>query len=433
MKKAIISVLIGAMISVVAISQVYCGLIETYVEDNSWIEEDLNIEFINVGMLYKNKYIVTNNNAALVNGRIYVPIKDVVTGLGGSLKSEGNVFNIILEDKKAVIPMLDSNKIKTMIYSSGVGYVNLFSLLEKLDMVPAFDSINNRIDIYHRQSKGNYETGLRGYEKTAYIRLEDIMADGQDAGGKYTDIGLEKLRYMGEYMYERGQEYYIAWIPVYNNPKTGVINDISKNYNLYNAGFIYTLDYLQAKGGHIGLHGYTHQYGDEKSADGYEFGENTPYSDTECMTRMVEAKKAANKLGYVSEFFEFPHYGATAKQMEMAEHYFDVIYQSYPREDLKNIVTYSENENGRNYYIPTPVDYIYYYDDVEGVKRRMTEAESKGYAVSLFFHPTIDFKDLTISTTSDDIRKWEYNSERVLPQVVDKVLKDGYRFGTLNK
>ena len=48
--------------------------------------------------------------------------------------------------------------------------------------------------------------------KSAYIRLEDIVADGMDttAEPNYTIENLEKLRYTAEYLYTKGEQYYIC-------------------------------------------------------------------------------------------------------------------------------------------------------------------------------------------------------------------------------
>jgi Uncharacterized protein conserved in bacteria (DUF2334). len=55
------------------------------------------------------------------------------------------------------------------------------------------------------------------------------------------------------------------------NPAKGIDNDPSTQLSMHNTDFIFTLDYLIDKNGLIGLHGYTHQQGNEESADGIEF------------------------------------------------------------------------------------------------------------------------------------------------------------------
>lgn len=52
-------------------------------------------------------------------------------------------------------------------------------------------------------------------------------------------------------------------MPRYIDPSQNIDNSLADNMNMYNADFIYTLDYFTFRRGLIGLHGYTHQNGNE--------------------------------------------------------------------------------------------------------------------------------------------------------------------------
>ena len=105
--------------------------------------------------------------------------------------------------------------------------------------------------------------------RVALIRFEDVTA-----GDEYLDSdNLEKFRVVADYMFSAGVPFHIAWIPRFIDPPNGIDNDISKDYSMPNANFLFTIEYLLNRNGVIGLHGYTHQYGNEVSADGTEFNE----------------------------------------------------------------------------------------------------------------------------------------------------------------
>lgn len=379
-------------------------------------------------------------NIIYYNGRICMPLVSTLDNMGAELDRKNQYsYKITYEDKTVWVPVkpADSNRC-VMVYKDGTGYISMYSLLEPLGLTPVFEPEKNKITIYKKDNNMTNEQLERSIGTSpAYIRLEDIMADGVDKNPSYTAERLEKLMYMAEYLYLRGQEYYIAWIPVYKNPATGCTNNISLDYNLYNSCFVYTLDYMIDHGGHIGLHGYTHQYGSDKSAGGYEWGDKTPYSFREQQQRMINAKIVASRLGYEPEFFEFPHYGATEEQLRMAEHYFDVIYQAYPKQSVMNIITYTDTSEGKRvYYIPTPADYVYHVADGDNAVARLRSSASKGHAVSIFYHPTLDLRERDyMQVASNDnkmVRTWYLSEEAILTKLVNNIREMGFRFTHIN-
>ena len=221
----------------------------------------------------------------------------------------------------------------------------------------------------------------------------------------------------------------MAWIPVYADPAAAYWNDVSSDTGLYNSYFLYVMDYIADHGGHIGLHGYTHQYGDTVSGEGWEWGSNTLYGTNDQQRRMILAKQAAAKLGYKTEFFEFPHYGATTSQLLMAEHYFDVIYQSFPNESRKNVLTYTERSGKKVYYIPTPAGYVANTED-NSIFDKIDQCSKNGCTMSLYYHPVIDRDMISVSIKEDKII-WYYSPNGKLPQIVNKITEMGYRFSDL--
>lgn len=94
------------------------------------------------------------------------------------------------------------------------------------------------------------------HEYIAYLRLEDIhpMTDPK------------KLLEIGEYLNERDIPYILVVIPVYITPETG-----QRRYFSDSPELVEVLQHLQETGGTVIAHGYTHQYRDSETGEGFEF------------------------------------------------------------------------------------------------------------------------------------------------------------------
>lgn len=376
-------------------------------------------------------------NVVYCNGRLCVPLYDTITAMDGTYSLVNDDCKITISGKTIDISTKtkDSNRVVTCYYNN-ICYISLYELLTPFDYIATVDIGANKVNILkHSTNMPNSQLAKTTATKSAYIRLEDIVADGMDttAEPNYTIENLEKLRYTAEYLYTKGEQYYIAWVPVYSNPATKTWNDVSVTFNLYNAYFVYTLDYMVDHGGHIGLHGYTHQYGKDKSCVGYEWGSKTPYTRQQQMQRMIYAKETCHRLGYKEEFFEFPHYGATKDQLRIAENYFDVIYQSYPKQELINQLTYTTESSKKVYYVPTPADYVHHLGDLNGILGRLNNSMENNYTMSLFYHPVLDIKKITTYTTADGIRLWYYSDQGMLPNIIEYMNSHNYKFDKIKE
>lgn len=370
-----------------------------------------------------------NNDTVFCNGRLCVTLKSGAELMGAELEDKGGVYCLKYKGTVQRFYMTkNSNRPVVFKYGNEV-YISLYELITPLGFEMLADIEQNSARICKSHS-GNSAVKLNIGGQKAYIRFEDITADGlKPGGGRYTVGMLEKLKYSAEYMYAQSQHYYISWIPVYACPESNYWNDVSREQSLYNAYFLYVMDYMADHNGHIGLHGYTHQYGSYESAVGNEWGENTPFNFNEQQRRMRAAKVCCDRLGYKAEFFEFPHYAATDSQLKMAEYYFDVIYQAYPDSRFKNNITYTTRSGRTVYYLPTPADYVRFKRDYS-IFERLEDSFKNGYAISLFYHPTLDFDNIMI-TENDGERAWHYNNEACLPSLVSYVSARGCSFAKL--
>lgn len=414
-KLLILTLLLSVFMCLPAMAEVYYKCVEASV----------NIDYMNNGS--------KSYDIIYCNGRIFVPFEKTCKDFGIKIKLADKGYILIKDDVEYFVSNATGKSNKTdMYYYNNQNYIYIYNLIEPFNCVPVVDLDTNTVSIYNSVSKDYklYKTSAN-QPKPAYIRLEDIMADGPDKSveSDYDTNMLEELRYTAQYLFECGQSYYIAWIPVYANPAINYWNDVSQSYNLYNSYFVYTLDYMINHNGHLGLHGYTHQYGNNISAVGYEWGSSTPYSADEQESRIKSAINCADRLGLNVEFFEFPHYGATASQLKMASKYFNLIYQPYPDSKTANYFTYTEATGKRVYYMPTPADYLHTKYDLNNMLSRLSVCINNKYAVSMFYHPVIDKTYIHEDTVGND-RVWEYE-EGALPTILKYISAEGYIFSPI--
>jgi len=102
-----------------------------------------------------------------------------------------------------------------------------------------------------------FDTHHRNHEKQyGYIRLEDI----------HPLVDPEPLMEIAKLLDKKNIPYMIAVIPVYTNPIT------KKQYHFSDSPkLLKTLKYMQDHGGSIVLHGYTHQFRQSETGEGFEF------------------------------------------------------------------------------------------------------------------------------------------------------------------
>ncbi len=391
-------------------------------------EVRLNIKPCGVNVSYPKG---DNSDTVFCNGRLFVPLEKGAYLMGGELTKSGSLYRISVENTKEFYSLTADSNRPVVFADNGKLYISLYELITPFGYEMLVNLDKNSVQIVKDTPKfERHKIKIAAATANkAYIRLEDIMADGLCDGGNYTADMLERLKYTAEYLYMNNQQYYIAWIPVYANPKAVYWNDVSKEYNLYNSYFLYVLDYMVDHNGHLGVHGYTHQYGNDESSVGWEWGEKTPFNFNEQQRRMRAAKESCQSLGYKEEFFEFPHYDATGEQLLMAEYYFDVICQAYPDSRLQYYVTETTRSGKSVYYLPTPAEYVYFKRDY-AIFDRLCNCMNKGYAVSLFYHPMIDDDKFEITTENGE-RLWSYNEEACLPQLLKYVTDRGYSFAKL--
>ncbi|KEK22368.1 DUF2334 domain-containing protein [Bacillus gaemokensis] len=174
----------------------------------------------------------------------------------------------------------------------------------------------------------------------AYIRLEDI----------HPASNSKQLQEIAELLKKRNIPYMVAVIPVYTDPSTKKTIHLVDKPELVNV-----LRFMQTNGGSIVMHGYTHQFYDSETGEGFEFWDiktdqpirqpkheqsktKADFKSTEAYNQYVKNGKDFEET-YIKDHiedgikelvdaklyplaFEAPHYAMSQKGYEILSHYF---------------------------------------------------------------------------------------------------------------
>lgn len=291
----------------------------------------------------------------------------------------------------------------------------------------------------------------------ALLRLEDI-----GPGGEYgTPEALGKLRAVLEYIEVEGIPFQMAVIPrSISLGGDGVwqergIDDPQPD--ALTLSLIRLLRQAEDNGGVLGMHGYTHQYGDtvmkgdgQNSGTGYEFKVPgaSETKDTGYAAARIESSLAAFKrAGLRPAFWESPHYRDTRAQEKVFRSYVGILYQPdlFSLRSFKDMNVYeSRNTYGQDslgsVYVPAPLSYI---TDDASVDKLLKKAKEYDGLASLFFHPFLEFPALEPVTGADGqtqmkdglpvYRYKEDGSPSKLHKLVEGLEREGYRWMSLNE
>ncbi len=407
--------------------------------DNNVAEfKGLNMKKDNIAMKFENKGLQLTLPIYIENNRYYLPISEIVKKLNGKVSiKESSIFlhlqenNIIInaDTLKFTVNNKEYNLKKNVIIMDNIVYASMFDFTRMFNLKTHWDTENKIINFYNNKDK-TFLVKDQNNSKKALIRLEDITAGGIYASSE----SMEKLRIVSDYLYEENIPFHVAWIPRYVKPANNIDNDISQNYSMSNADFIFTLDHFTDKGGIIGLHGYTHQYGSSESVDGLEFHtgkrDSIPADEEYAKERVNKAINASKKLDIECDFFEVPHYGILKKQLGVLEEKFKYIYEPYSENggitEYKSII--KTNRNGKTtLYIPTPLDYVDGKSDCSNMLKKIENID-KNLLGSFFYHPYIEFEDIKINIGEDGYPYYSYSEQSVLHKIIKKFKDEKYKF-----
>ena len=364
--------------------------------------------------------------------RYYIPLTELVEKLQGKITEEDNLIKVnVLNDEikinKSSNSYLDKDNQekkfkKPLIEKDGVVYITFNDFSKAFNMISRWNDKDKSIKAYKCRRKPDYPKYQKKIDTYGFIRLEDVSVDKDDDSSSY----YETLRVIGDDLGERGVPFSVAWIPKLVDPSKNIEIDPAKDYDMNTSELVYTLDYLENKGGIIGLHGYTHQRGKEASGIGAEFGPENP-DVGDMIDRVKKAKEIAKEIDIEPGFFEAPHYKITKKQNEALEDYFKVIYNPYKNEKGAEINTSNiyKSPSGKSFYIGTPLDYVHGEDNGDIIKNKIMHLP-KGVMASLFFHPRLEMKYVKFTEDTDGYPGYEQDKNSVLNKIIDSLQDKGY-------
>lgn len=253
-------------------------------------------------------------------------------------------------------------------------------------------------------------------KRPAYIRLEDI----------HPLVDPQKVKEIVEVLKEKKIPFMMAVIPVYTNPETGQQFHFSNSPKL-----LKVLKDAQQNGGSIILHGYTHQFRESETGEGFEFWDvenNTPiYAGADEEFILQEEGEFSNKEDYdkylkdLTEFetnyieekltqgiqeltnyglyplaFEAPHYTMSQNGYKVVSKYFSTYVgqiqlsdKDWEIMDSPPYITESSFFNGLTL-LPETMGYVDP-DNPQAIQEMMERAEdyevSDDGVLSAFYHP----------------------------------------------
>ncbi|MCM0650881.1 DUF2334 domain-containing protein [Clostridium swellfunianum] len=377
---------------------------DAFSQMQSNIVKDVNI-FIDNKDISSKDLILCNYN------RYYFKVSDIETVLNCSIKLAEDTFSVYKDNSKS-----ERSYIHPYLTYDNTPYISMIDLTESLGLTLSWDYESKTLRFYKLKSELSRQS-RKQYKKPALIRLEDITAG---LSYKKSD-NLQKLRIMSDLMYSRDLPFHIAWIPRYLKPSSNIDNDLLKVYSLSNVDFVYTLDYMTAKGGIIGLHGYSHQYDDTETCVGSEFGRNPKVTPEYTKERVELAINTAKQLDIPFEFFESPHYNSTKEQQQVIEKYFDYMYE--PAKNTYNTMPILSKGNNKTIYVPTPLGYVQN-ESAESIIKRIN-SKPKDHVASFFYHPYIEFDYIKL-LNKDGYPEYDYSESSILKQILKALDAKGF-------
>jgi hypothetical protein len=372
-----------------------------------------------IKIMFEGKHIKFKNPVCRDVNRIYLPLAEFLRQINGAVWLLGRKIVISLPKRAVVYLDMVSNYNALTFYDNEL-YISLIDLCILIDLKTVWVYEKQSISLYYRRENNIVRTP-DNYQRPALIRFEDITA-----GNQYLESSsLEYLRVIGDFLYFSKIPFHIAWIPRFIDPTKEIDNDISRDYSMANAHFLFTIEYLLYRGGIIGLHGYTHQDGDEMSGDGTEFSEDRNNDETDIRKRIEEAIELSNKLSLAYKFFESPHYASTAYQQSIYENYFDIIYEGYVGIWGEKVVLSPRNQ--RTIYVPTPLGYVEGENGLEKMIERINTISDESLA-SLFYHPYAEFDFITVANAKNGYPTYDYKTNSPLHQMIDAIFEKNCRF-----
>lgn len=296
-------------------------------------------------------------------------------------------------------------------------------------------------------------SGEQSEPKAILLRLEDV-----GPGGEYSNIDqLGKLRAVLGYLQEHGVPYQIGVIPRwvnYSEQGLSYERSLDDQGDLYTDSLVRLLKQAADQGAVIGMHGYTHQVGQGKRADGHQetgIGNEFDVADLPetsspsfAEERLAKGLKIFKAAGLPLGFWETPHYHGAAAQYPVFASHFGLLYEnkhgqaSQPDLQMSTESNLSQGAGSRGAaYVPTPYSYIPYNKDEQLILNQLGKTDR---LPSFFYHAFLEFKHLLPVTDEsgeqvykDGLPEYRYpdKSKSNLQKLIVSIHERGYEFYSL--
>jgi len=354
--------------------------------------------------------------------RYYIPLDIVCKTLNvslidtqGTLQIEGANESIVLNEKEYIKSAVTTSLRGNLIKKDSTYFISISDIEQVFGLTSIFNFKSKEISLLNSESHVLEKSPISTDGNIALIRLEDF-----ESGDAFSsDENQTKMKAVGDFLFAQGIKYHIAWISKFTAPSENIDNNLLTNNDLQNVGFVNLLDYLINRNAMIGLHGYTHQAGDSKSALGVELSSELNNSEEDTRHVIESAIDTATALNIPFSFFESPHYRATNKQLDIAEEYFQFIYE--PMHPLLYHTLQKTKNN--NLYIPTPLGYVSDSNYQPIVK--YLEKPLPNRIASLFYHPTMELDFIKFDTANSNLT-FTYSEDSPLQHIVKTIKENDY-------
>jgi hypothetical protein len=292
---------------------------------------------------------------------------------------------------------------------------HLFELTEEYGLFAYFNRRRGTLELFSGYERPEQLPAVDG-NRSAFLRFEDVIAQGKT----YHNRDMLNRRVMADLLYSHNAAFSIAWVPVNVRPSEDFRND-PRDYSRYNLEFIFTMDYKLSRGGQLGLHGYTHQRGNQNSVAGYDFGPGV--SEAEARENFENQLAAASYFGWTPYSFTFPKYIGTDAQYQIAGEYFDFIMPNFNTRGSNNPRRVQIGDK-QILYMNTVEDHLI--DETERQLAALLNRLSRaGNTASFFFHTWLDYRYITVSRDEDNLLVIEYDTDSPLHRILDNLRENG--------
>lgn len=367
------------------------------------------------------KNLSDNSNIYYKAQRYYIPLDEICLKLVFSFNVSDEIITISNGDFESSVNISSNTMTRDSSTSDLRGLV-----IRNDDKI--FLSISDIENIFDLNADFNFKDRAINFVHNAVFQKSNSPTTGRAAFIRLEDFGVspymqredtqEKFKVFANFLGSNNIKFHIAWVPHYKDPQNNIDNNLLTDNSIENVGFINMMDKLILNGAELGLHGYTHQYGDETSLSGIELSKKANASEEETRNVIKSGLDTASALNFPITFYESPHYKATSKQLKVIEEYFQYLYQPAGIIDFTIL-----RHKGHNLYIPTPLSYVKD-SNVKPILRGLNHPLPYQLA-SLYYHPTKELDFIDVSFTNDEMF-YTYDDTAPMRQIVKTIKDNGY-------